>query len=1018
MANEDPFVGKMLGQIEILDKIGQGGMGAVYKGLHKFLGKDVAIKFLSKQLVENKEFIDRFIREAQTLAQVEHKNLVRVYDAGEWDGNFYIVMEFIKGKSLGDMLKTTARIPFQQAASIIKECAEGLQAAAEKSIIHRDIKPDNIMLLDDGNVKVTDFGLAKSLESAMEITQTGQLMGTPHYMSPEQCDGLNVDFRSDLYSLGATFYRVITGAFPFTGNTPFAVMRKHLQEPLTPASSIVKDIPADVSTVIEKMMAKKPEERYPSYSALAQALDALTGGAVPPASAQLEATFTGIPGPMDPSSDVGSAKTIIGQTPPPGTLTGPGTHPTIVQQPKKMPLIIGAAAVVVILAAVVFGVVILPKLRGNDGDSTDPGTEPTTRIDKAVDNVKKLYEAGLEKYQSGEAESAKMLFQRILSDYPNSEYFNKALDYATKIEKESEELKENLVEVKRLLDNFEIDKASDLFSSLKVDKSKYEDIKKRIESLKEPVAEINKLMAMGKEYFKENDFEKTIQKLSDAVDQAKGIGFDTTEMQKLILLAEEKMRELKEKEFAGFLSGIEGFLDDFNYIEAEKRINEAPDDYEKRDEYSILKDKVLKLKNTMEDISNLKIAGLTDLNKKDYGNALDKLQQAKDKAVAIGFTKENFDVLLDKARDGLKRMESYKGLISKARQFYRDKKYKQAADLAKNATQIENTSEAKDLFEKSNDMLDKLKLQFEQNKKSISDLLSSQEYKDALKLIEKMEKVAILEEVKNYVKDKKPEIENLIYQLDEEARKIAEQKKREAEARKTKNLENLITDKTRGAKMVLIPFSKVTIGDDKGPKISRPAHPVSVSAFYMDVKEVTNKEFEMFRPDHKAARLLGTDDDTPVTNVSWEDAVAYCEWLSEKEGTEYRLPTEAEWEKAAKGGADLVYSNSNTFDKNTMCVEQDKPVKAGTYPPNGYGLYNMSGNVWEFCMDWVGLYTSDIQVDPVNEDPGRTKLRVMRGGSYMAQKPELTATTYLRNGVQPGKSYKDTGFRCVRVIKK
>jgi len=129
---QDDFIGKRIGQIEIVEKIGEGGMGSVYKGMHTFLGKEVAIKFLSKALVENKEFIDRFIREAQTLAKVEHRNLVRVFDAGEWEGNYYIVMEFIKGKSLGDVLKTRARLPWREAVSIIRECAQGLKAAAAR----------------------------------------------------------------------------------------------------------------------------------------------------------------------------------------------------------------------------------------------------------------------------------------------------------------------------------------------------------------------------------------------------------------------------------------------------------------------------------------------------------------------------------------------------------------------------------------------------------------------------------------------------------------------------------------------------------------------------------------------------------------------------------------------------------------------------------------------------------------------------------------------------------------------
>jgi formylglycine-generating enzyme required for sulfatase activity len=297
-------------------------------------------------------------------------------------------------------------------------------------------------------------------------------------------------------------------------------------------------------------------------------------------------------------------------------------------------------------------------------------------------------------------------------------------------------------------------------------------------------------------------------------------------------------------------------------------------------------------------------------------------------------------------------------------------------------------------------------------------MIRDRNYRDAMDLLLTMEENVILEEEKAFISEKKPEVANLMEEMKEEAERIAADREAEDEAVKRGETPPVITDKTRGAKMMLIPAGPVTVGSDSGPKISRPAHEVTVSAFYIDIKEVTNREYELFDPAHRAKRLpIAADDDIPVTNVTWEEAAAYCAWLSEQEGAVYRLPTEALWEKAARAGRDLAYSYGNTFLGNAMQVNSDSPAPHDAFPPNEFGLYNMSGNVWEFCMDWVGIYSAASAEDPVNTDPGAYNRRVMRGGSFRAPKPEVSATTYIRNPVEPDKGYPDTGFRCVREVK-
>jgi len=274
----DPLIGSRIGNCILQREIGKGGMGAVYLAHHVGLNKPVAIKILSAALIGSAANVLRFLREAQMAASIEHPNVVQVFDVGEANGQYYLAMQYVFGSSLDKVLEERGRLPLSETIPIVKGVARALDAARLKGVIHRDIKPANILMTDDGAVKVVDFGLARGGDPSDSLSTPGQIVGTPFYMSPEQAQGIVLDPRSDLYSLGATFYHLVTGRRAFEGETALAIMMKHLQEPPPPLHEVCPGLAPAVSHVVLTMMAKNPEDRYPTGEAIVQALYALASG--------------------------------------------------------------------------------------------------------------------------------------------------------------------------------------------------------------------------------------------------------------------------------------------------------------------------------------------------------------------------------------------------------------------------------------------------------------------------------------------------------------------------------------------------------------------------------------------------------------------------------------------------------------------------------------------------------------------------------------------------------------------
>lgn len=259
MINEGMIFGN---RYQVVRRLGTGGMAEVYEAFDRVLGRTVAVKVLHPSYSQDPNFVARFRREAQAAANLTHPNIVAVYDWGQLKNTYYIVMEKVEGKNLKDLISHQGALPLSIAIDIAKQVASALSFAHKRGVIHRDIKPHNILITEDGTAKVADFGIAQA--DSTSLTQEGMVVGTAQYISPEQAEGLAATEASDIYSLGVVLFEMLTGISPFQGDTPVAVALKHLQEPVPSLRDVNPEIPGEVEAVVLKCLAKNPLDRYQS----------------------------------------------------------------------------------------------------------------------------------------------------------------------------------------------------------------------------------------------------------------------------------------------------------------------------------------------------------------------------------------------------------------------------------------------------------------------------------------------------------------------------------------------------------------------------------------------------------------------------------------------------------------------------------------------------------------------------------------------------------------------------------
>ncbi len=263
MAATDTLINTLFdGRYKIIRKLGSGGMANVYLAEDQELGRRVAIKILNERHANDEQFVDRFRREAKHAAGLSHPNIVAIYDRGEAEGTYYIAMEYLDGRSLKELIVARGPAPVHVAIDYARKILDALRFSHRNGIVHRDIKPHNVIVDAEGRVKVTDFGIARAGTSQM--TEVGSIIGTAQYLSPEQAKGAPVDQTSDLYSVGIVLYELLTGKVPFTGDSPVEIAMKHISAIPEPPSSIRPDIPEDLDLIVLRALGKTPEERYPS----------------------------------------------------------------------------------------------------------------------------------------------------------------------------------------------------------------------------------------------------------------------------------------------------------------------------------------------------------------------------------------------------------------------------------------------------------------------------------------------------------------------------------------------------------------------------------------------------------------------------------------------------------------------------------------------------------------------------------------------------------------------------------
>jgi hypothetical protein len=416
VANVEPGLaaGSSFGDYRIESFVARGGMGVIYRATQLALQRTVALKLVAPELAHDQGFRDRFQREAQLAASLDHPNILTVYEAGEVDGQLFLAMRYVVGTDLETLIEREGKLPPQRAVAIVAQVASALDAAHDRGLVHRDVKPGNILIAEEYGQErayLTDFGLTKSVLTSAQLTKTGQVVGTMDYVAPEQVLGKTVDGRADTYALACVLYQCVTGRIPFERPTDISKMHAHLNEPPPSAAAASAAVPAELDAVIRTAMAKRPEDRYSSSGAFAGAAAAAvtTGGASP---TQVEPTIVDRPAAQN--------------------VPAPARTPLL----KGMRPLYFAGGMAAIAAAVIIAVVAggggHPKPAPTVGRATTPNTAPLTTLTTQTSTTSTLDTAAAQAvaYHSRVARIVPRM-QAVFRRFPHGRDFGKARFSAT-----------------------------------------------------------------------------------------------------------------------------------------------------------------------------------------------------------------------------------------------------------------------------------------------------------------------------------------------------------------------------------------------------------------------------------------------------------------------------------------------------------------------------------------------------------------------------------------------------------
>ncbi|MDX6398586.1 MAG: eukaryotic-like serine/threonine-protein kinase [Gaiellaceae bacterium] len=410
MAAGDPLIDTLFdGRYLIIRKLGSGGMANVYLAHDQELGRRVAIKILDDRHARDDQFIERFRREAQHAAGLSHPNIVSVYDRGEAEGTYYIAMEYVEGRTLKELLVARGPSPLGIAIDYTRQILSALRFAHRNGIVHRDIKPHNVIVDGEGRVKVMDFGIARA-GAASQMTEAGSIIGTAQYLSPEQARGAPVDQTSDLYSTGIVLYELLTGTVPFTGETPVEIAMKHLSQVPAPPSTHRPEVPRDLDYIVLRALAKDPADRYHSAEEMDADLDRI-GRGIGVSAETAEAATTVLS-----RTDVGEAATTIRPAAAPSATYTPGRYYEYDEPPRRSSLLPWLLALVLVAAALVGGWFAWQEIQSQLSE-TKPVAVPDVKGITERLAVKDIREAGL-KARPVRVEDAEVKVGIVISQDP------------------------------------------------------------------------------------------------------------------------------------------------------------------------------------------------------------------------------------------------------------------------------------------------------------------------------------------------------------------------------------------------------------------------------------------------------------------------------------------------------------------------------------------------------------------------------------------------------------------------
>jgi len=1074
---EDPPKATRIGGFEVLECLGQGGMGTVYKARQVSMDRIVALKVLPPKLAKNEAFVQRFVREARSAARLNHPNIVQGIDVGHAGGHYYFAMEFVDGVTVKDLIQREGRIEEKKALNIIGAVARALEHAQEHGIIHRDIKPDNIMITRKGVVKLADLGLARSTEKPDTLTVEGTALGTPYYMSPEQVRGeTDIDTRADIYALGATLYHMFTGEFAFDGPNAGAIMAKHIAEPLPSPKEKTPALSRAACELIERMMAKDPADRPQTPTELlAEIRDALAG--------KVRLRPRGRPRVAQPPSAVRT---------PVGGVSPPRVHP----RAKNAPYVI-AGGVIVVLVAVIIGLLLglrpgtkppeemvtKPPTKEEPDVTTKQETKPEVEDKKADLEAKARAEKRLEREIAqlrskcnalvGKDQFAEAL--KRLEDFAEKHRSGKGANEAKKLR--SEVLGKAKKRYEAFADAADAAAKRKAFAKARAALKPVESfgIPELAERAKRKLAEVNSREKSAEQWAQWDEVKASVAKLVEAgkFDEAvqqlqKGKTIQLDGMADLIAEETQKVEDARRKAAEAAIAAymkesdkVWALLKQRKYPEADDLLKQLAADPRfivggvstPREGDAAWGHAAHNMLQADQEAANLlkefwaavergvlarkgkfvSIAGRGGNVEKVEGGQVTLKVGAKvyvqpllgmdwRQAAALGDLKDddpraNLAKAVFLLAEGEKLDDASKLLAAAGNPpgvaFYKDRLAAVtlgAAELAARKAWAEIEALAKAKLTKAQvarlgEMLDRFEKEHGQSKtgKQVADQVTA--------LRARVGRAA----------------EPIVYtEWPFDAAEASRRQEQTAKALRVKVEQDIDCGNGVKLSLVLIPAGEFRMGSPRttspeklaatyggNPKDYErefPQHRVKISRpFWMGKYLVTQEQW---------MALFGTNPSrfkdkpkNPVERVNWSEAKGFAKVLSEKLGKPFRLPTEAEWEYACRAGTatEFYFGNdaAEAGDFGWLGIDWTAPV--GMKKPNAWGLYDMGGNVWQWCEDWYGVYANGSESDPTGAPAGSA--RVLRGG-YYTYLPG-TRRSACRNAIDPGARLGHVGFRVV-----